>query len=203
MLLRTVAGTFRLRVLAGLPAPTIWMVTPAGAPSSEYATVPAKPLIGVTVATKLELVLVALGRIRPVVTGRAVSVKSVTVNVAGLEVINPDLAVTLVVPMAAPVAIPVVGPMLAIVGRLEAQVKVTLGIATPFRSLAMAVKPCVPPTKMLTGVGVTVMLATAGAVTVSVAGLEVIPNALAVMLVLPVIACAVARPLAPIVATVN
>ena len=122
MLLRTVAGTFRLRVLAGLPAPTIWMVTPAGAPSSEYATVPAKPLMGVIVAVKLPLMIA--GRSTVSAVGRTVSAKSVTVKVATFEVINPDLAVMLVVPMATPVAIPV-GPMLAIVGRLEAQVKVT------------------------------------------------------------------------------
>jgi hypothetical protein len=59
---------------------------------------------------------------------------------------------------------------------------------------------CVFPTTIEAVAGVTAMLTTVGAVTVNVAGADVLPAAVAVMFVLPV-ATAVANPLPEIVAT--
>jgi hypothetical protein len=165
--------------------------------------VPVKPGLGVRVAVKA--VLVVAGLVTLAVSGvRLVSVKSVTVSTAGSDVFPPALAVMLVAPgMVAEALARPPTLMLATVGALEAQVKIVPGIGMPPVSKAVALKACVPPTGMLAAVGVIVIVAIAGALTLMTAALEVLPKALAVMLVLLVINCAVASPFVAMLATVG
>jgi hypothetical protein len=122
-----------------------------------------------------------------------------TVSVSAALVTLLAAAVICVVPALTPVA----RPLLSIVATpvaLLVHVNVTPLMLFPLPSFAVAVNCCVAPTRIDGDAGVTVMLATAGPVTVSVSAALVTPLAEAVICVVPALT-PVATPLLLTVAT--
>jgi hypothetical protein len=137
----------------------------------------------------------------PAVTAIVATAPGVTVSVTALLVTPPDAAVIWVVPAKTPVASPLLLLIWATVVALLVHVKLGLLIVSPALSLATAVNWSVAFTAIDGEPAVTVIVATAPGVTVSVIALLVTPPDEAVICVVPAKA-PVAMPVLLIAATV-